>query len=100
MCRLVTDWAGRGRQHQRRGDGRSGVGAIAGAVAGTVVAAVTVAATAVGPGGLPVMPPPDVRLPWLEVLAAPAVLVAVPMLALLGLARYRGPSAATGGRRP
>jgi hypothetical protein len=78
----------------------AGVGAIAGAVAGAVVAAVTVAATAVGPGGLPVVPPPDVRLPWLEVLAAPAVLVAVPMLALLGLARYRGRSAATGGRRP
>jgi hypothetical protein len=78
----------------------AGVGAIAGAVAGAVVAAVTVAATAVGPGGLPVVPSPEVQLPWLEVLAAPAVLVAVPMLALLVLARFRGRSTGSGGRRP
>jgi hypothetical protein len=47
-----------------------------------------------------VVPSPEVQLPWLEVLAAPAVLVAVPMLALLVLARFRGRSTGSGGRRP
>ena len=78
----------------------AGVGAIAGALAGAVVAAVTVEATAVGAGGLPVVPAPEVQLPWLEVLAAPGVLVAVPLLALLVLARHRGRSTAADGPRP
>ncbi|HEY0772906.1 MAG TPA: FtsX-like permease family protein [Nocardioidaceae bacterium] len=63
----------------------TGGGLLAGAVAGVVTAAVAIGATALGAGGRPLVPAPELHVPWVSTLGLLAVLLVVPMLALLAL---------------
>jgi hypothetical protein len=66
----------------------SGVGAVAGVAGGVLVAAVVLGAMTLGPGGGPLVPRPEVVLPWGWLLVTPAAFVLVPLAALLVLARH------------
>lgn len=70
----------------------TGAGALAGACAGVVVAAVAVPAMTLGAAGEPVVPRPEVALPWTWLVATPLALVVPPLLALLLLARPKASS--------
>jgi hypothetical protein len=80
----------------------TGGGVLAGVVAGVVTAAVALKATALGSGGQPLVPAPEVHVPWAETLPLLGVLLLVPATALLLLTwtgRFRTEGArAKGGR--
>ncbi len=67
----------------------TGGGILAGAVAGVVTAAVALRATALGAGGRPLTPAPELVVPWGTTAVLLAVLLAVPLLTLLVLGRRR-----------
>lgn len=76
----------------------TGGGILAGAVAGVVTAAVALRATALGAGGRPLTPAPELVVPWGTTLALLAVLLVVPALTLLTAGR-RARRTAGGGHR-
>jgi hypothetical protein len=65
----------------------TGGGVLAGVAAGLVTAGVALKATALGSGGQPLVPAPEVQVPWVEMLPLLAVLLLVPVTALLLLTR-------------
>jgi predicted lysophospholipase L1 biosynthesis ABC-type transport system permease subunit len=65
----------------------TGGGIVAGVVAGIVTASIALQATALGSGGRPLVPAAELVVPWGWTLLLLAVLLVMPMLALLGLAR-------------
>lgn len=66
----------------------TGGGIVAGVVAGLVTASVALQATALGSGGRPLVPAAELVVPWGWTLLLLAVLLVMPMLALLGPARF------------
>jgi hypothetical protein len=79
----------------------AGGGVLAGAVAGVVTAGVALRATALGSGGQPLVPAPEVHVPWAEMLPLLALLLLVPVTALTvltWLSRFRadGPEVKSG----
>ena len=65
----------------------AGAGALAGGALGAVVAGVTLRSMTLGPDGRLLVPAPELVAPWPMLLGGLAVLVAVPMLAMLALRR-------------
>jgi len=65
----------------------AGLGALAGAAVGTGVVALVLPVVTLGPGGLPLMPPVDLSVPWPVVLGGTVALLLVPLLLVLALAR-------------
>jgi hypothetical protein len=71
----------------------TGGGVLAGVIAGVVTAGVALRATALGSGGRPLVPAPELHVPWATMLPLLAVLTLVPVTVLLLLAsagRSRG----------
>lgn len=65
----------------------TGGGVITGACAGVLTAAVALHATSLGSGGRPLVPAPELHLPWAWTLTLLVVLLLVPMVALHALTR-------------
>jgi hypothetical protein len=64
----------------------TGGGVLAGVVAGVVTAGVALRATALGSGGRPLVPAPELHVPWAAMLPLLALLLLVPVTVLLVLA--------------
>ena len=65
----------------------TGAGALAGVALGALVAKVTMASMTLGPDGEPLVPAPELHVPWLALLPLVAML-GVPLLATVLLTRY------------
>jgi len=80
----------------------TGSGVVTGALAGVLTAAVALHATSLGSGGQPLVPAPELQVPWPWTLSLLAVLLLAPMAALYVLTRLgtrRGAAAWTDERR-
>lgn len=67
----------------------TGAGVATGLVAGGTVAAVTLVSMTLGPDGDPLVPAPELLVPWVPVLSAPLLMVLPPLLAMVWLTRRR-----------
>lgn len=65
-------------------------GLVTGAVAGLVTAAVALDATALSTGGVPLVPAPELRVPWRQTAFLLGLLLVAPLAALLGLGSLGG----------
>jgi hypothetical protein len=65
----------------------TGAGVLTGVLAGGAVAGVTLVSMTLGPDGQPLVPEPELLVPWLPVLAAPLLMVTAPLLAMVWLTR-------------
>ncbi|QZY28873.1 FtsX-like permease family protein [Nocardioides coralli] len=65
----------------------TGAGVLVGVLAGGVVAGLTLVSMTLGPDGEPLVPAPEMLVPWLTVVVAPLVMVTLPLLTLVWLTR-------------
>lgn len=66
----------------------TGAGAAAGVAVGAAVAQVTLVSMTLGPDGQPLLPAPELHVPWLSVAFPLLAMLLLPLLAMVVLTRW------------